>query len=95
MFKKLKQRLEDSVDAATSAVTSASGGRINLQKSPESQPKVKLAGGAVRLESSTSNENVYKLQLHRRRGGGLGLLSCCHSFNVNVSFTDLVFLETA
>ena len=51
MFKKLKQRLEDSVDAATSAVTSASGGRINLQKSPESQPKVKLWPAAPRCEN--------------------------------------------
>ena len=88
MFKKLKQRLEDSVDAATSAVTSASGGRINLQKSPESQPKVKLAGGAVRRLRLRLRDG--STRMFTPGGGGLGLLSCCHSFNA-----DLVFLETA
>jgi len=47
MFKKLKQTLENSVDAATSAVTSASGGRINLQKSPETQVSVQSCLPAI------------------------------------------------
>ena len=71
MFKKLKQRLEDSVDAATSAVTSASGGRINLQKSPESQPKVK--------RWPASRAVLSRVFTPEARGGGGG--APCHSFN--------------